>query len=84
MQAIEVTFPDWIPPGRIIFMIEENVKTNCNFTCSAKFERWEENHGDGENVFLVSSDGGPAAFFYIGMTTAAIMEAMGDIEPYVS
>lgn len=71
METIEVTFPTNIPKDKVIFIIEGNMKKNSKYSCVVKFDRFEDN----ENVFLISSSDGANAFYLIGMTAGAIMEA---------
>jgi hypothetical protein len=70
LETIEVTFPTIIPKEKIIFILEGNLKQNSKFTCKVKFDRFE----DDENVFLVSSDYGVRAFYFIGMTASSIIQ----------
>ncbi len=70
MEMIEATFPLFIPKKKVIEIIQGNMKKNSKYTCEVEFDREEE----GENVFLISSEDGPSAFYLIGCTAIAMLQ----------
>lgn len=70
METIQITFPVEIDSKDVKNIIEGNLKENSDFECICDFKEFD---GE-ENVYEVSTEYGPMAFYYIGMTASGIIE----------
>lgn len=69
MDSIRVTFPTYIPITGVIALMQEAMKRYSKYTIEVEFDKEE----DGENVYWISTDDGPPAFYQAGMTTSIIL-----------
>ena len=69
MEAIKITMPLSIKPDDVKRFFEGGLEKNSEYTYKVEFLRIEE----GENVYEISTDGGPHAFYLIGITAATCL-----------
>ncbi len=68
MQSIEITLPSDIEIQDVKKIFEEGLAqiTNSKYTCNVEFLEIYE----GENLYKISTDRGPGAFYLIGVIAA--------------
>ena len=69
MEAIKITMPLSLKPDDVKWFFEGGLEKNSEYTCKVEFLKTEL----GENVYEISTDGGPQAFYLIGITAATCL-----------